>query len=202
MGRLSAVARSARAQRSASRRGDSRAGRRARPKLGDLRGGRFARPWWREVGEQSLQTQAAQPWPGLPGASFCVAMVPSRGHSSHRSCAPWAGHWSARSERPRLAPQHPPLFPLPHAGTRTGPSGTVGASEKEPVLTRGARSLLLTEGGGTEQRTLVETAWGRGAAPGPLLLRTREKAELRGHPDRPGGPRRVPSWWPFRVGRG
>lgn len=103
MGRLSAVARSARAQRSASRRGDSPAGRRARPKLGDLRGGRFARPWWREVGEQSLQTQAAQPWPGLPGASFCVAMVPSRGHSSHRSCAPWAGHWSARSERPRAA---------------------------------------------------------------------------------------------------
>lgn len=103
MGRLSAVARSARAQRSASRRGDSRAGRRARPKLGDLRGGRFARPWWREVGEQSLQTQAAQPWPGLPSASFCVAMVPSRGHSSHRSCAPWAGHWSAGSERPRAA---------------------------------------------------------------------------------------------------
>lgn len=101
-----------------------------------------------------------------------------------------------------LAPPHPPLFPLPHAGTRTGPSGTVGASEKEPVLTRGARSLLLTEGGGTEQRTLVETAWGRGAAPGPLLLGTREKAELRGHPDRPGGPRGVLSWWPFRVGRG
>lgn len=200
MGRLSAVARSARAQRSASRRGDSRAGRRARPKLGDLRGGRFARPWWREVGEQSLRPRRLSHGRGfqalLSVSQWChLVATPHIAAARH-------GLDTGQPALKGLAPRHPPLFPLPHAGTRTGPSGTVGASEKEPVLTRGARSLLLTEGGGTEQRTLVETAWGRGAAPGPLLLGTREKAELRGHPDRPGGPRGVPSWWPFRVGRG